>query len=66
MFEDTMKSPYKKSIWDQDSRYEINDVEIGEDERQVISRLMSVDAAKKYIPPKHLIDVYSDNFHNSD
>lgn len=46
-----VKSPYKKSIWDQDLRYAVADVKIGKRERQVIARLMSVDAAKKNTPP---------------
>ncbi|KZY33591.1 hypothetical protein A3754_08420 [Alcanivorax sp. HI0083] len=46
-----MDSPYKKSIWDFDARYGIDSAEIGDSERKTISRLMSVDAAKKNVPP---------------
>lgn len=46
-----MDSPYKKSIWDFDPRYGIESVQIGDEERKTISRLMSVDAAKKNVPP---------------
>ena len=46
-----MTSPYKKSIWCQDSRYKVDDIEFNDEEKRVLSRLMSVDAAKKNTPP---------------
>lgn len=45
------KSPYRKSIWNLDKRYAINDISIGPVEQKVIARLMSVDSAKKNTPP---------------
>ena len=54
------KSPYRNSIWNLDDRYAIDDILIGEAERQVISRLMSVDSAKKNTPPvpiKSLLEI---------
>ena len=45
------KSPYRNSIWNLDDRYAIDDILIGEAERQIISRLMSVDSAKTNTPP---------------
>jgi len=45
------KSPYRSSIWNQDSRYAIDDISVGEAEQKVIARLMSVDSAKKNTPP---------------
>ena len=54
------KSPYKNSIWNLDDRYAIDEILIGEAERQVIGRLMSVDSAKKNTPPvpiKSLLEI---------
>jgi hypothetical protein len=45
------QSPYKDSIWDMDTRYEIGEVDFDEETKKLIGRLMSVDSAKKNTPP---------------
>ncbi len=47
----SMKSPYKKSIWDVDERYDITDLSLTDHNASTVSMLMSVDAAKKNTPP---------------
>lgn len=45
------KSPYKRSIWDQDERYKVDSISFSENDKATVARLMSVDAAKKNTPP---------------
>jgi hypothetical protein len=45
------ESPYRRSIWDQDERYKVDDISFSDVEKATIYRLMSVDAAKKNTPP---------------
>jgi len=43
--------PYKRSIWTHDARYDLPSAGFAPQESIVIARLMSVDSAKKQVPP---------------
>jgi hypothetical protein len=45
------KQPYKRSIWNHDTRYDFPMSGLSPQDLATVSRLMSVDAAKKRVPP---------------
>jgi hypothetical protein len=47
----TTTQPYKRSIWNHDARYDLPPGGFSAQESAIIARLMSVDAAKKQVPP---------------
>lgn len=52
-----MNSPYRKSIWDVDENYNIEKLPLDLETLKLISKLISIDAAKKNVPPVSLLDL---------
>jgi len=56
-----LSSPYKNNIWQRDPRYDLDRSSLSAEDFETISRLGSVDIAKKQIPPvpgMALLEIY--------